>query len=113
MVLASDRVSRGRRVQAIQEACGFGTGKSADNVGFTQRLNEASRQAGFGEYWTKERLSKIRSGVQDLTIEDVTVLASLDPEQRGEPWVAHGVAVKKGEDPFAALARLAKKRATG
>lgn len=113
MVLASDRVSRGKRVQEIQRACGYGEGKKADNAGFTERLNSAARELGMDANWTKERLSKVRSGTQDLSIEDVTVIASLDKERRGEAWVAHGIAVAPGDDPFAVLARAAKKRKTG
>lgn len=113
MVLAVDRVSRGRRVQEIQKACGFGEGKTADNVGFTAELNRAARELGLEPNWTKERLSKVRNGVQDLSIEDATVIAYLDEERRGWTWPAFGVAQRHGEDAYAALARLAKKSKTG
>src|SRR4051812_31108881 len=108
-IVESDRISRGRRVQEIQFLCGYGEGKLADNRGFAAKLNEAARHLGLEEEWKPERLSKVRSGTQDLSVEDMTVLAYVDPERRGWTWIAYGLPVSKGEDAWVALARMAKK----
>jgi hypothetical protein len=103
MTLAADRVSRGKRVQAIQEELKEG------NEPFAERLNRAASELGLDASWNPTRVSKVRSGLQDLSIEDATVLARVDPQQRGWTWVSYDVAVKKGEDAWAVLARSAKK----
>lgn len=113
MVLASDRVSRGMRVQEIQRACGYGEGPRADNAGFAERLNEAAVELGLDSDWTVSKLSKIRHGTQGMSIEDATVIAYLDGKQRGWTWVAFNVAVGIGEDPYATLAKQAKKKRAG
>lgn len=103
MPYASDRVSRGKRVQEVQESIGD------DNNAFADRLNATSRELGLPETWHPVRLSKVRNGTQDLSIEDMTVIARLDPKQRGWTWISFGIAVSKGEDPWAVLARNAKR----
>lgn len=107
MAYQSDRVSVGRRVQEIQELCG----DLDDNVAFAQRLNSAAGEMGFEQAWNPNRLAKVRTGAQGLGQEDVYVLARVDPKQRGPTYVTHGIAVSKGEDAWAVLARMAKKAA--
>src|ERR1700745_713389 len=77
MTLAADRVSRGKRVQEIQEELKEG------NEAFADRLNRVANELGLDESWNATRVSKVRSGLQDLSIEDATVLARVDPQQRG------------------------------
>lgn len=105
MAYESDRVSVGRRVAEIQELCG----DKDDNVSFAQRLNAAAHELGFAEAWNPNRLAKVRTGAQGIAVDDMTVVARLDPKQRGYTYVAFGIAVKKGEDAWAVLARMAKK----
>lgn len=103
-LLSADRVSRGRRVQEIQALCGY----EDDNIGFAKRLNEAAGELGLHSNWHPTRLSKVRNGTQDLPIEDMAVIAYLDPKQRGWTYVSFGLPLKKGEDAWDALAKTAK-----
>lgn len=103
MPLDGDKAARGRRVQEIQA--------STDAMDFCNQLNAAARELGFDASWSPSRLSKVRNGTQDLSIDDATVLARFDPKGRGWSWIAYGVAVK-GEDAWTVLAR-AKKSKTG
>lgn len=106
MAYESDRVSVGRRVQEIQELCG----EKDDNVAFARRLNQAASELGFPEAWNPNRLAKVRTGTQGISIEDMTVVARVDPKQRGYTYVAFGIAVHKNEDAWTVLARMAKKK---
>jgi hypothetical protein len=101
MALEGDRVSRGRRVQELQ----------ADEpaMEFCIRLNSIASELGLPAAWNPARLSKVRNGIQDLSMDDAAVLARADPQQRGWTWIAYGVAARKGEDAWAVLARTAKK----
>lgn len=103
-MLPADRVSRGRRVLEIQNLCGY----EDDNIGFARRLNEAAGELGLDPNWHATRLSKVRNGTQDLSIEDMAVLAYLDPQRRGWTFVSFGLPLKKGEDAWDALAKTAK-----
>lgn len=105
MPLAIDKVSRGRRLVEIQELCGEGK----DNRAFAARLNAAARELGLEEVWHHTRVSKVRTGTQDLSIEDSTVLARVDPKQRGWTWPAYGIVLRKNEDAWTVLARTAKR----
>ena len=102
MALEGDPISRGRRVQEIQGSAGA--------MAFANRLNAIATELDFPAAWTPARLSKVRNGTQDLSIEDMTVIARADSQKRGWTWVSYGVALDPGEDAWAVLARMAKKR---
>ena len=104
--MQSDRVSRGLRVQEIQELAGM----EDDNIAFAAELNRCARRLGIRESWHATRLSKVRGGTQGLSIEDMTVIALADPKRRGWTWVSFGLAVRAGEDAFEVLEREAAKR---
>lgn len=108
-MLLSDRVSRGKRVQEIQRDCGF----DENNIGFARLLNESAERLGLEPAWHPTRLSKVRNGTQDLSVEDATVIAYVDPQQRGWTWISFGVAAGDGENPYDVLVRNAKKRPKG
>lgn len=108
-MITGDRISRGRRVQEIQTDRGF----EEDGAGFTVLLNRAAEDLQLSPIWTQSRLSKVRSGIQDLSIEDMTVIAYLDPKKRGWTWIAYGVAAAVGEDPYTVLSRGATKKPKG
>lgn len=103
----SDRSAVSRRFREIQQLWG----EEADNEAFADRLNAAASELGFSENWTANRVSKLRGATQGISTEDAYVIARVDPKLRGMTYVTHGIAVSKGEDAAAALARAAKRQA--
>lgn len=76
-----------KRAKAIREARGL---KQED---FLPELREASVAvlgAGVRRY-SQSLLSRLESGKQEPSLEDVAVLAACDPEGRGELWLGFGV----------------------
>jgi hypothetical protein len=94
---ASDRVSRGLRVQRIQSAA---VGPGDTNGPFVRLLSAAAERLRVPAKWDNTKLSKIRNGTQDLSLEDVACLEQVDPEHRGWFWIAFG-----SERPSAATPR--------
>lgn len=109
MAYESDRPAVARRFKEIQDLVGEGD----DNVRFATRLNAAAKELGFAQSWTSNRVSKVRGATLGTDSEDAYVIARVDPKQRGPIYVTHGVAVPKGEDAWAVLARTAKKSKAG
>lgn len=95
-------------MQEIQALCG----EENDNPAFMARLNAAAVEMGIQSHWAGSRLSKVRTGTQDLSIEDMTVVARIDPKQRGWTYVSYGIPLKRGEDAWAVLERIAKRPKT-
>lgn len=91
-----DRQSRSERVKALQKLLGFEKKSGA----FVVELNRIATELGLPPSWSPARLSKMRTAVQDLSLEDAAVFAALDPKERGWEWIAFGEA----------LPRIAKRR---
>lgn len=108
MAYDSDRASVSKRFREIQDLNGEGD----DNVAFSSRLNAAAKELGFPPDWTSNKVSKVRGATLGIDVADMTVVARVDPEQRGYTYVAFGIAITKGEDAWKALARAAKKSKT-
>lgn len=106
MAYESDRTAISRRFREIQKL----VGEDDDNVAFADRLNAAARELGFEQNWTANKVSKVRGATLGTNTEDAYVLARIDPKQRGQTYVTHGIAVTKGEDAWTVLAKAAKKQ---
>lgn len=106
MVYDSDRASVSQRFREIQEL----NEEGKDNVAFSNRLNDAAKELGFPPEWTSNKVSKVRGATLGIDVADMTVVARVDPKQRGYTYVAFGIPVTPGEDAWTVLARMAKKR---
>lgn len=102
-MIEGDRASRSRRFLEVQAQYGEG------NEVFADRLNARALELGLAAEWGPNRVSKVRGALQDLSTEDITVVASIDKDGRGYTYIAFGIPVAKGGDPWDALARTAKR----
>lgn len=110
MPYESDRASVSKRFREIQELCGHAKpGEQPDNAAFSDQLNAAAEELGFTPDWTSNQVSKVRGATLGIDTTGMTIVARVDPKQRGYTYVAFGIAVAKGEDPWTVLARTAKK----
>lgn len=78
--------TRKERVKAIREALGY------TQLTYLPVLNAASAAVlgvGVREY-SQSTYSRIESGRQEPTFDDIAVFASLDPEHRGPLWLIWG-----------------------
>jgi hypothetical protein len=81
--MTRERVQRGQRVRDCREELGLGQEQFAD------RMNKLAAANGLPSGYDKSKLSKIETGVRDLSLEDVAVLELLAP-RRGWKWFAFG-----------------------
>jgi hypothetical protein len=58
---------------------------------FAGRMRSTASGLGLPDVYDKVKVSKIETGVRDLSLEDVAVLEAMDPRKRGWHWVAFGV----------------------
>jgi hypothetical protein len=91
-----DESTRGGRFLSIRRRLGL-TGEAFAGV-----LNDAAEQLGFDPYWTGPKITNTEKGKRDLSIEDVAIVARVDPKKRGWFWVAFG----RAEPPRASGARV-------
>jgi hypothetical protein len=99
-----DETTRAGRFAAIRRDLGLTGARFAD------LLNDAARDVGFTPYWTPPKVSQTETGKRDVSTDDAIVVAKIDPHGRGWTWPMYGVALRAGEDAYAALARKNKKR---
>jgi transcriptional regulator with XRE-family HTH domain len=71
------------RLKAVREATGLTQAR------FLPRLNQAAERLGVREY-SQSTLSRLESGMQTASFDDVAVFAAVDPLQRGKLWLAWG-----------------------
>lgn len=69
------------RLKAVREATGL------TQLRFLPKLNQAAAALGVREY-SQSTLSKLESGAQSASFDDVAVFAAVDPLQRGKLWLA-------------------------
>jgi transcriptional regulator with XRE-family HTH domain len=69
------------RLRAVREATGL------TQLQFLPLLNEAAARLGVRAY-AQSTLSRLETGLQEATFDDVAVFASVDPERRGKLWLA-------------------------
>lgn len=74
----------GDRVKAIREAWG------EKQPAFAQRLTAAAARLGLRLRYDNTMVSKMEVGRREVTLDDVTVIASVDREKRGKEWLAWG-----------------------
>ncbi len=74
MTISADRVSRGLRVEEFQIRL---LGEGDTNGPFLRLLIEAAKKFGIPVKWEASRLSKIRSGTQKLSLEDVATFVRI------------------------------------
>lgn len=85
-VVSVTRESVGARLRAVREA----TGKKQQD--FVPLLDAAAADLyGSGELtYSQSALSRLETGGQTATLEDIAVFARVDPKRRGKLWVAWG-----------------------
>lgn len=71
------------RLKAVREATGL------TQLRFLPRLNHVAVALGVREY-SQSTLSKLESGAQAASFDDVAVFAAVDPKRRGRLWLAWG-----------------------
>lgn len=57
---------------------------------FAAAMNEAAQVLGIADRYDNTKVSKMEIGSRDVTLQDVQVIASIDPEKRGRRWLAWG-----------------------
>lgn len=57
---------------------------------FAARLNQAAESLGVPTRYTQDMVSKMENGGRTIFIEDVAVLALVDPRRRGKLWLGWG-----------------------
>jgi transcriptional regulator with XRE-family HTH domain len=72
-----------QRLRQIREATGL------TQLRFLPHLNAAAVHLGVREY-SQSTLSKLESGPQAPSFDDIAVFAAVDPEGRGKLWLAWG-----------------------
>lgn len=77
----------GDRVRMIREARG------EKQPEFAAAMNGAAKALGVDERYDNTKVSKMEIGGRAVSLDDVRVIASLDPEKRGLLWLAWGDAV--------------------
>jgi len=86
--LAIQRIRRGERVLAVREALGI----NGDE--FAELLRRHLLAYGIDRKYDKAKVSRMESGRRDLLAEELAVIASVDPEQRGMLWLIFGEAAR-------------------
>jgi hypothetical protein len=89
------RAERGARVQAMKESLGLTV------IELAAELNRVAAQLGLPQRWTGPKVTKMGQGFQKTLVEDIVVLSTFDPEQRGLWWWAFGrdeASMKRGHD---------------
>jgi transcriptional regulator with XRE-family HTH domain len=57
---------------------------------FATELTRAAKRLRLDVTYEGSKVSRLESGRQIFTLEDVTIVASVDPEKRGREWLAWG-----------------------
>lgn len=78
------RAERGARVANVREALAL-TGEE-----FAKRLNAAAKARGLRATYDKGKVSRMESGSRKLTAEEIAIVATLDPKERGVDWLVFG-----------------------
>lgn len=71
-----------RRLLAIREE------RKERQGDFAAKLTEAAERLGLELRYTQDMVSKMENGGRTIFIEDVAVVASIDPQRRGKLWLA-------------------------
>jgi len=95
------QVEQGERVKEIRESLGM-TGDA-----FGERLGQLSRDAGIVAVYGKDKISRIESGRQKMSREEVLLIARLDKKQRGPDWLVFGPPAEAAE-PIASAAQVSE-----
>lgn len=82
---SNDDISRGTRVFEVRKALGPSPRRPLSQDAFAERLTAV----GQGRYYGPE-ISLMEQGKKPLTLTDIAVIASVDPQQRGREWLAWG-----------------------
>ena len=82
--------SQGDRVRIVREAMGKQQGEFAD------ALNTKAAESGLRARYDNTAISKLENGRRDLSVNDLFLIAALDPKQRGERWLAYGTPTGHG-----------------
>jgi transcriptional regulator with XRE-family HTH domain len=71
------RVARGRRVRELRERMGM------SGEAFAERMNEGAAELDLDAAYDKAKVSKIETGVRDLSLEDVAIIERIAPRGAG------------------------------
>lgn len=96
----------GKRIYAVRLALGDGWKKPMTMADFGALLTKRCKGA---VTYDSAKIARLESGERRASIDDVAVIASVDPEKRGREWLAWGMVVESGAD-FPAEKPAAKKR---
>lgn len=79
---------------------------------FAARMNQAAETLGVPTRYTQDMVSKMENGGRTIFIEDVAVLALVDPQSRGKLWLGWG---EERDSSLAPVRRVAEPKpvATG
>lgn len=72
----------GDRVRAVREA------RQEKQPEFAAAMTRAAKRLKLKDRYDNSTVSKMESGMRRVTLEDVAVVASLDPDRRGVLWLA-------------------------
>jgi transcriptional regulator with XRE-family HTH domain len=84
--------SPNERIRDIREAAGL------TQLQFLDVLNRSAARLGARPY-LQSTLSKLETGAQDVSFDDVAVFAAVDPLHRGKLWLGWGEAVDATRNP--------------
>lgn len=66
-----------------------------------ERMAEAAKALGLdGVRYDSSVVARIESGARRLTLDDVAVIAAVDPKRRGRAWLAWGEGAVIASDPY-------------
>lgn len=85
------QAEQGERVKEIRESLKL-TGEA-----FGERLQRLAAGVGIDATYGKDKISRIESGRQAISSEELILIARLDTQQRGVDWIAFGVKQGRGK----------------
>lgn len=80
---------------------------------FAAALNAAAVRLGVQARYDGTTVSKIETGMRRVTLEDIELVAAIDPEQRGREWLGWGAAPRAAPSRFQRAGKKREERKRG
>ena len=93
--------SIGDRVRSIRELRG------EKQPEYATALNAAAKRLKLPKNYSVSTISRLETGRQEITLEDVLIIAAVDPEKRGRDWLAWGDSAVSVAEPRARTTQTA------
>jgi len=87
----------GERVYEIRSALGPDSRHEMPQREFAALVNQTAKRLKKDVSWTDSTVVRVEKNERRLQLEEAEVIATLDPQKRGAPWVAFGVVTAEAD----------------